>query len=100
MPTNELEDRLRMLESAMGTVRIREPLVAKPDLARKFELAEKNVDLIVGSGALTDKEAKQFGAIADTAIKDSMRESLRGGAGETAATINVTVSGTGTISVS
>lgn len=99
----DLDKRLRLLEelagiSAASATEIRpQPRV---DLAKRFEIAERSVDAIVSSGALSKDDAARFSKIADLAIKDTMREALRGGAGETAATINVTVAGTGTISVS
>ncbi len=99
----DLDKRLRLLEelagvSAASAAELRpQPRV---DLAKRFEIAERSVDAIISSGALSKDDAARFSKIADLAIKDTMREALRGGAGETAATINVTVSGTGTISVS
>ncbi len=100
----DLDKRLRLLEelagvSAVSAAELR-PQQPRVDLAKRFEIAERSVDAIISSGALSKEDAARFSKIADLAIKDTMREALRGGAGETAATINVTVAGTGTISVS
>lgn len=105
MDEEEVAARIRLLERAMltplpgGVSPIPQPRPA-PDLAGRFEAAEKTVDRIVESGALKDSDAEKFRRISDVAIRDAMRESLRGGAGDVAATINVTVAGTGTVSVS
>lgn len=103
MDEEEMALRLRALERVMmtpvpGTI-APQPRVA-PDIAGRFEAAEKTVTRIVESGALKDADAEKFRKISDVAIRDAMRESLRGGAGEVAATVNVTVAGTGTVSVS
>ncbi|WP_366656813.1 hypothetical protein [Fodinicurvata sp. EGI_FJ10296] len=97
-----LEESLRDLRNNLGpTVVNRQPRPIDPSpIAGRIDAAEKTVERIVSAGVLKDQEAGRFKDLASAAINDQVREIMRGGTGDVAATINVTVSGTGTISVS
>ena len=113
MPEPE-DTRIRLLEEALRELResrrvVPERLVLEGGmratvtpavLAGRFEAAEKSIQRIIDSGVLKEQDAGKFRDLATAAVNDQLREVMRGGAGELAATINVTVTGTGTISVS
>ncbi len=102
---SDQEKRIRDLEESVRESLMRDPITRRrfqrgegPDIASKLDIAEKNVERILASGVLDEKNAAKFRELADAALKDQAREIIRGGAGEISPSINCTVTGTATIS--
>lgn len=73
------------------------PTNVTPKRTVNVDAAEKMIDRIAGSSQFKGEQAAEFKRLAEAGVQDRLRDIARGG--EAAATVNVTVAGTGTISV-
>jgi hypothetical protein len=103
-----MEDEIKRIEAALSDLKrstprtpvsgVRDVRVPKEDPFRKIEAAEKIIERIKTSKALEGPALKQFEELSKLAIDEDIR--LLGRGDELSATINCTVTGTATISVS